>query len=66
VPEQAAVVKPIVDPNVLAAHAVQTVAPAREYVPIAHLPEQVDTLRPDDEPNVPAAHCVQDDAPASE
>ena len=55
-PEQAAVVRPIVDPNVLAAHAVQTVAPAREYVPIAHLPEQVDTLRPDDEPNVPAAH----------
>ena len=55
-PEQVAVPRPVVEPNVPAAHCVQDDAPASEYVPALHVPEQVDTLRPDDEPKVPAWH----------
>ena len=55
-PLQVAVARPVINPNVPAAHCVQADAPASEYVPGLHVPEQVDTLRPDDEPKEPAGH----------
>ena len=54
VPEHAAVVSPVVEPNVPAGHDVQTVAPAAEYVPRPHVPEQVDTFSPAVDPKLPA------------
>ena len=55
-PEQVAVARRVVEPNVPAGHNEHTDAPASEYVPALHVPEQVDTFRPDDEPKEPAGH----------
>jgi len=74
VPEHAAVVSPVVEPNVPGGHDVQSIAPAAEYVPRPHVPEQVDTLSPAVDPKLPAAQEPQfvvgvvdiDTAPANE
>ena len=59
VPEHADVVSPVVEPNVPGGHDVQTVAPAREYVPRPQVPEHVDTLSPEVDPKLPAVQLPQ-------
>ena len=58
-PEQVAVARRVVEPNVPAGHNEHTDTPASEYVPALHVPEQVDTVRPVVEPKVPAAQFAQ-------
>ena len=58
-PEQVAVARRVVEPNVPAGHNEHTDAPASEYVPALHVPEQADTVRPVVEPKVPAGQVVQ-------
>ena len=58
-PEQVALDAPVTLPNVIDGHSVQSVLPARLYVPTGHAPEHVATVAPMVLPKYPAAHGVQ-------
>jgi len=59
VPEHVAETAPVTFPNVPAGQLVHALAPAKEYVPIAHRPEQDDVFKPVVAPNVPATQDPQ-------